>query len=115
MRKFIVRWVTNALSLTIIAFLFEGVQLRGFATALGAALVLGLLNMLVRPVLLLLTLPINLMTLGVFTLVLNGFILKLADVLVDGLRVQGFMTAVLASITLTFFNMVITRLARPDR
>jgi len=82
---------------------------------MGAALVLGILNMLVRPVLIVLTLPINIMTLGIFTFVLNGFLLKLVDAFVSGFSIDSFMTAVIASIVLTLVNMAISRMTRPKR
>lgn len=115
MNKFISRWLTNALSIYIIAYLFSGVHIRDFMTAMGAALILGILNMLVRPVLIVLTLPINIMTLGIFTFILNGFLLKLVDAFMEGFVVDNFMTAVFASIALTFVNMLITKIAKPDR
>jgi putative membrane protein len=99
----------------VIAWLFEGVHIRGFFTAMGAALVLSMLNMLVRPVLIVLTLPINIMTLGIFTFILNGFLLKSVDFFVEGFFIDSFMTAVFASIMLTFVNMAINRLTRSER
>ncbi len=115
MNKFINRWLGNAISIYVIAWLFDGVHISGFITAMAAALVLGLLNMLVRPVLILLTLPINIMTLGIFTFLLNGFLLKLVDFFVAGFFIDSFMTAVFASITLTFVNMMISNLTRSKR
>ncbi|MBK5251650.1 MAG: phage holin family protein [Peptostreptococcaceae bacterium] len=115
MNKFINRWLGNAISIYVIAWLFEGVYIRGFFAAMVAALVLGMLNMLVRPVLIVLTLPINIMTLGIFTFILNGFLLKVVDFFVAGFGVDSFMTAVFASIVLTFVNMIITSLTRPKR
>lgn len=115
MNKFINRWLGNAISIYVIAWLFEGVHIRGFFTAMGAALVLGILNMLVRPVLIVLTLPINIMTLGIFTFILNGFLLKVVDFFVAGFGIDSFITAVFASIMLTFVNMAINRLTRSER
>ncbi|MCS6782626.1 MAG: phage holin family protein [Gloeomargarita sp. SKYBB_i_bin120] len=108
--KLLVTWVVNALSLWILSRLPLGIRLQGFGTALWTALVLGLLNALVRPVLLLLTLPLNLLTLGLFTLVINALIFALAASLVKGFRLDSWVSALVGPILLTVLNGVLFRL-----
>ena len=97
-------WAINAGVLLLIPYLVPAVHIAGFGTALVVALVLGLLNILIRPVLLLLTLPVNLLTLGLFTFVINGFLFWLAARWLEGFSVDGFWWAVLAA----FLYSVIT-------
>lgn len=99
------------MALLIVSALLGGVQVSGPLALLVAAAVLGLVNAFVRPVLFLLTLPINIVTLGLFTFVLNGLMLMLTSGLVPGFSVSGFWAAVWASILLslvsTFLSMVV--------
>lgn len=90
-------WAVNALCLLALPFLMDAVQISGFGTALVVALVLGLLNVLIRPVLIVLTLPINLLSLGLFTLVINGLLFWLAARFVEGFAVESFGWAIVAS------------------
>ncbi len=93
-------FVVMALTMLGIARLLPGFEVRGFGTALIAALVLALLNTLVKPFLFLLTLPLTLLTLGLFLLVLNAIMLWLTSLLVPGFHIQGFTTTLLASLIL---------------
>ncbi len=113
--KFVNRWIVNSISIYVVSCLFEGVDVRGFATAMGAALLLSVLNIIIKPALIVLTLPINIMTLGIFTFLLNGFMLKAVDFFVGGFIIDSFTTAVLASIMLTFLNMAITGMTKSER
>ena len=83
--KLLLVWLLNALALLAVAYLVPGIHVAGFAAALVAALVIGLVNMIIRPILVLLTLPITLLTLGLFILVINGLLFYLV-----GNRIQGF-------------------------
>jgi putative membrane protein len=105
--KLIARWLLLAAALLLVAQLLPGVQVAGFGAALAAALVLGLLNTLVRPVLVLLTLPVTLLTLGLFLFVVNATMFWAAASLLDGLQVQGFGAALLGSIVYGLCGMVI--------
>jgi len=105
--KLIARWLLLATALLLIAQLLPGVQVAGFGAALAATLVLGLLNTLVRPVRVLLTLPVTLLTLGLFLFVVNATMFWAAASLLDGLRVQGFGAALLGSIVYGLCGMVI--------
>ena len=90
---FIVRWVVNALAVMLAAYLVPGVSVRDFWSALIAAIVIGLVNAIVRPLAILLTLPINIVTLGLFTLVINALMFWLASAVVPGFDVKGFWPA----------------------
>ena len=106
--NFVVTLVLNALALLLVARLLTGIRVDDFVTALLAALVIGILNTLVRPLLLLLTLPLNLLTLCLFTFVINAFILWLAAVAVPGFTIDRFFpTALLAAILLAVINTLI--------
>lgn len=93
MRAFLLRLLFNAFAVLAVAYFVPGVYVRSFGAALIAALVLGIINALIRPVLLLLSLPINLLTLGLFTLVVNALMFWLASTLVSGFFVQNFKAA----------------------
>ena len=108
--RLLIGWAVNALVLLALPYLLPGVQLRGFGSALIAALVLGLLNTLIRPILLVLTLPINVLTLGLFTLVVNGLMFWLAARLVDSFQVAGFWWAVLGALVYSLISWAISAL-----
>lgn len=108
LRKFILRWISMAISLIIIAKLFNNIYIGGFATALWAAAIFGLANTIIRPILIFLTLPLNFLTLGLFTFVVNGIILKLSASIVSGFRVGGLFGAIIASVILSIVNLLIT-------
>src|SRR3989344_2260467 len=91
--KLIVRWLISALALMLIAYYVPGIAVTSFYSALVAALILGLINALIRPFILLLTLPINIFTLGLFTLVINALMFWLASSIVKGFFVAGFWPA----------------------
>lgn len=101
MRGLAMRWLLNALALLITAWLVPGIQLKGFGAALMAALVLGVVNAIIRPVIVFFTLPLNILTLGLFTLVINAFMLLIVKSAVNGFFVSGFWAAFLGSIVLT--------------
>jgi len=91
-------WMLNAAALLAVTWLLPSIQITSVGAALLAALVLGLINTLVRPVLALLTLPITVLTLGVFYLVLNGLLFWLASALIPGFAVSGFLSALLGAL-----------------
>ena len=101
----IFRWVINALALIIIANIVPGFGVDGLYTALIAALALGLANALIRPILFILTLPITIITLGLFTFVLNALMVWLASTVVKGFEVTGFVPALLAAILLWMVSL----------
>jgi putative membrane protein len=105
---FIVRVLVNAATIALAAALVPGIQLEGATPALLAGLVLGLVNALVRPVLLVLTLPLTLVTLGLFLLVLNGICLSLTAWLVPGFDIAGFLPAMLGALVISVVSWILT-------
>lgn len=106
------RWLANAVALLLLPYVLEGVRVEGLVPALAAALVLGAVNALVRPVLVLVTLPINILTLGLFTLVINALLFLLVGRLVPGFEVHGFLTALAGSILLSAISTILSQLVR---
>ena len=102
---FLLRVLANALAIFLAAAIVPGIEIRGILTALGAGLVLGLVNAVVRPVLLVLTLPLTLVTLG---LVLNGLCLWLTSLLVKGFEVHGFWGAVFGALIVSVVSWLLT-------
>ncbi|MDD2785379.1 MAG: phage holin family protein [Patescibacteria group bacterium] len=90
---FILRWVVNALAVMLAAYLIPGVSVTNFWAALITALVMGLINAIIRPLVVILTLPVNIITLGLFTLVINALMFWLAAYFVPGFDVNGFWAA----------------------
>ena len=105
--KLLLRWALLACSLLLVAHLLGGVEVRSFGAALVAALVLGLLNTLVRPLLILLTLPVTLLTLGLFVFVINALMFWLAAWALEGLHVTGFGAALWGSLLYSLCALVI--------
>jgi putative membrane protein len=105
---FIVRVLVNAATIALAAAFVPGLRLDGAVPALLAGLVLGLINALVRPVLLVLTLPLTLITLGLFLLVLNGICLALTAWLVPGFDVEGFLPAMLGALVISVVSWILT-------
>lgn len=105
--KIIVRWFLLAAALLLVAHLYSGVAVASFTSALIAALVLGLFNTLVRPLLVLLTLPVTLITLGLFLFVINALMFWAAASVLDGFNVNGFTAALVGSLLYSLCGMVI--------
>lgn len=103
----IVRWVLLALALILVAWIVPGINIAGFFAALIAAIVIGIVNVLIRPILLAITLPINILTLGIFTFVVNALLLWLVGAIVPGFEVAGFIPALLGSILLSILSVII--------
>ena len=110
MARMILKWLLSAAALLGVAYIYGGVSVSSFSTALLAALVIGLLNMLVRPVLVLLTIPITLLTLGLFLFVINALMFWAASGLVGGFHVNGFWAALLGSLIYSALGLVIDAL-----
>ena len=104
--RIILHWLLSALAVIAAAYLIPGITLSGFSVALIVALVLGLFNAVIRPVLILLTLPIQIITLGLFTLVINALLVMLTSAVVPGFAVAGFWTALFFSLVLSLLNMI---------
>lgn len=106
----IVRWLVNALALYITAVLLPGIQLRGVVATLVAAAILGIVNAIIRPLLLMLTLPLNVVTLGLFTFVINALMLLLTSAIVPNFRIQGFGWALVGAVLLSIISFLLTHL-----
>lgn len=109
MKRLLLRIVANTIAIFIVSWLFPSIVLDNLWTGLLAGTVLTFLNILVRPVLLLVTLPINLITIGLFTLVINTWMVMLAAYLVAGVTIPGFLLAFVTALVVTLINMVLTQ------
>ena len=110
--RLLMKWTASAMAVAIIAWLLPGVHLSGFATALLLAAVLALLNIFVKPFLVLLTIPATIFTLGLFLLVVNALIVLLAESLVPGFEVDGFWPALLFSLLYSLVGTILEKAAR---
>lgn len=106
----IVLWMVNAVSLLIVGYLLPGITLTGFWAAMLAALVLGLLNALIKPILILLTLPITVVTMGLFLLVINALVFWLAGSILKGFEVNGFWWALIGAIVYSVLSTLFSSL-----
>jgi len=102
--KTITHWLVYALAIAISAYILPGVQVSGFVAVLVLAVVLGAINAFVRPVLIILTLPLSIFTLGLFILAINAFLIMLTSWLVPGFFVNGFLWALVFSIVLSIIS-----------
>ncbi|MGH7318005.1 MAG: phage holin family protein [Candidatus Rokuibacteriota bacterium] len=105
---FLLRVVVNALAIFLAAAVVPGIEIRGALSTLGAGLVLGLVNAVVRPILLVLTLPLTLVTLGLFLFVLNALCLWLTAGVVKGFEIHGFWSALLGAMIVSVVSWVLT-------
>jgi putative membrane protein len=108
MTRLLVHLVITALLLLLTSQFVPGIHVGGFGSALIAALVLGIVNFLVRPILVVLTLPITILTLGLFLIVINGLMLLLTSALVTGFHVDTFGAALIGALLLALFNLVVS-------
>ena len=109
------RWAVNAAALLLVAYLYPGVTVESFFAALIAALVLGLVNAVIRPILIVLTLPATLLTLGLFIFVINALLFWFVAEIVQGFKVTGFGAALLGSILYSVSTLVSSRLLFSNR
>jgi putative membrane protein len=107
MIKLFTKWLLSAIALLFVAYLYSGVQVQTFGAAMVAALVIGLLNAVVRPVLVVLTLPVTLVTLGLFLFVINALMFWAAGSVLDGFHVNGFLSALVGSLIYSLLGVVI--------
>jgi putative membrane protein len=110
MRGLVIRWLVSALALYLTSQIVRGIEIDGFVPLLFAAVTIGVLNAVVRPLVLLLTLPLNVLTLGLFTLVVNAGMLWMASQVVIGFRVHGFWSALGGWLLMSFFTFLINLL-----
>lgn len=103
-----IRWLILTAAIMAASYLIDGIRISGFFSAFFAAAVLGILNALFRPILFILTLPINIMTLGLFTFIINALLLKMASGVIPGFDVHGFWSAVFAALIISGVNWVLS-------
>jgi putative membrane protein len=106
MKGLLIRWVINALALILISKVIKGIEVDHIGAAFVAAAVLGVINAVLRPILLLLTLPITILTLGLFALMINGFMLYIAGTVVKGFHVSGFWSSVFGALFLSVISWI---------
>jgi putative membrane protein len=106
-RGLVIRWVVTAFALWLTSLIVKGIQVDGIAALFFAAVVLGIFNAVLRPLVLFATFPINLLTLGLFTFVINGAMLKLTGDVVRGFSVTGFWSAVIGALLLSAFSFAL--------
>ncbi|MGO9314926.1 MAG: phage holin family protein [Syntrophobacteraceae bacterium] len=107
MNGLLVRWLLLTISIIVTSYLVDGIHVTSFFAAFFAAAVLGILNALFRPILIIITLPINILTLGLFTFVINALLLKMASGVVPGFYVEGFWSAVFGSLIISLVSWVL--------
>jgi putative membrane protein len=103
----LIRWLTTTAAIVATAYLLDGIQISGFFSAVFAAAMLGFLNAFFRPIALLLTLPINILSLGLFTFIINALMLKMASGLIPGFGVYGFWTAIFGSFLISIISWLL--------
>ncbi|MDJ0811808.1 MAG: phage holin family protein [Desulfobacterales bacterium] len=107
MHGFFVRWLILGFSISVAAYLIDGIHVSGVLSAFAAAAMLGILNAVFRPIALIITLPINILSLGLFTFVINAAMLKMASSLIPGFDVIGFWSAVFGALFISVVSFVI--------
>lgn len=115
MERFLIRLVVNALALLAVAYLLPGVHVAGFVAALIAAFVLGIFNAILRPILIILSLPLEILTLGLFTFVINAVLFWLVGAFVPGFHVDGLVTAFLGAILTSIISFVLSLFLVPSK
>lgn len=108
--KLLLVWVLNAIALLAVAYLMPAIQVDNFTTALVAAALIGLVNMLIKPILVILTLPITILTLGLFILVINGLLFYFVGHLLAGFQVQTLMAGILGALVYSVIAWALTSL-----
>jgi len=108
MRGIVVRWLVLTAAIFLAAYMIDGIRISGLPTAVLAAAVLGILNAFFRPILLILTLPLNILTLGLFTFAINAILLMMASGVISGFTVDGFGSALLGSLLISIVSWLLT-------
>ena len=108
MKGIVIRWLILTAAIMFASYILDGIQVKGFFTALFAAAILGILNAFFRPILIILTLPINILSLGVFTFIINAMLLKMASGVISGFQVYGFWSAVFGSLLISLVSWALS-------
>ncbi len=115
MNNLIIKWIINSTALLVVAHLVPGIVIDDWVTVFVAAVVLGLLNAFLRPILILLTLPVTVLSLGLFTLFINAFLFSLAAKLVSGFHVSGFSQAFFGAFIFSLVSFLLSFFVSSDR
>lgn len=115
MERLFLRWLILSVAVVSASYLIEGIHVSGFFSAFFTAAILGILNVFLRPVLLLLTLPINVLTFGLFTFVINAFMLKMASGVISGFEVRGFWSAIIGSLIISVVSWILNALIKEKK
>ena len=107
MQGFFIRWLVLGFSISFAAYMLDGIHVSGVFAAFAAAAMLGILNAVFRPIALLITLPINILSFGLFTFIINAAMLKMASAVIPGFDVTGFWTAVFGSLIISVISFLI--------
>jgi putative membrane protein len=113
MKGILIRWLVLTAAIIVASYLLDGIQVKGFFSAFFAAAILGVLNAFFRPILIILTLPINILTLGLFTFIINALLLKMASGVISGFDVRGFWAAVFGSIIISVVSWALNSFISP--
>lgn len=113
MARMLIGWLLNAIALLAVAYLLPSIHVASFGAALVAALVLGLVNTLIRPVLVILTLPVTLLSFGLFLLVINGLLFWLVGSWIEGFSVGGFWPGVFGAILYSLISWLLAAMLQP--
>jgi putative membrane protein len=108
MRGLFLRWLILTFSIIATSYLIDGIQISGFLSAFSAAAILGILNAFFRPILLILTLPVNILSLGLFTFVINAIVLMMVSGVISGFEVYGFWSAMFGSLLISLVSWLLT-------
>ena len=108
MKGIFLRWLILTFSIITTSYLIDGIQVSGFLSAFFAAAILGILNAFFRPILLILTLPVNILSLGLFTFVINAVMLMMVSGIISGFKVFGFWSAVFGSLLISLVSWLLT-------
>jgi putative membrane protein len=113
MKGILVRWLVLTAAIIVASYALDGIQVKGFLSAFFAAAILGVLNAFFRPILIILTLPINILTLGLFTFIINALLLKMASGVISGFDVRGFWAAVFGSVIISVVSWALNSFISP--
>ena len=111
----LLRWILNSLILLLVAYIAPGVSFQSFWSVLITSLIFGIINAVIRPIMILLTLPINILTLGLFTLIINALMFWLASTIVKGFEVSGFWSAFLGALIYWIIVTIINFIEEPEK
>ncbi len=114
MRRFLTKWIINSLAILIVTYIVKGIQVASPLTAIVVALVLGIINAFLRPFIILITLPINIFTLGLFTFFINGFLFYLVSKIVKDFIILGFWSAFFGSLLFSTISFLLSLLINKE-